>query len=233
MSSSNKFIIANWKSNKGRDQIQNWMESFVDKLNQIDTTAVNVVITPPMPSLIYVADISANNEGPEKFSVGVQDISPFPSGSYTGAISAQNLQGFNVKYAIVGHSERRKHFNETHQDVANKISQALSADITPIVCIDDEYLADQVSAIEKDHLEKCVVAYEDLESIGTGHAQSQDHVRDVVARIKNLFGQVSVLYGGSVNSSNIDGFSQISDGVLVGGASLDVDDFSELIAHFN
>lgn len=223
-----KLIIANWKSHKTREEIVQWMDAYEAELEKV-TFGVEVAIAPPMPSVMFVSNRLLAKVRYPMMSLAVQDLSPFPAGKYTGAVSTINLQGFNVKYAIVGHSERRRHFHETHQDVANKVMQAVENGITPIVCVDDEYIGDQAAAIDRQYLEKCIVAYEELGAIGTGKNEPVDHVQEVFQRIKTVFGEVKVIYGGSVEADNVQQYVDISDGVLVGTASLDVSHFISLI----
>ncbi len=224
------YIVANWKSNKSREQVEKWMDIFEKKLLTSDLpSSLEIVIAPPMPSMMFVSNRLLKRDLHGQTALAVQDISPYPAGSYTGAVSTQNLQGFRVRYAIVGHSERREYFGENHQGVAKKVAQCLEADITPILCVDDEYIADQAAAIEQSLLKKCVVAYEDLQSIGTGDSQPISHVTEVVQRIKTVFGDVPVLYGGSVDGSNAADYLNVCNGVLVGGASLDADEFWSVI----
>lgn len=144
-------------------------------------------------------------------------------------MSVANITDWEIGYGIVGHSERRQYFEESHQDVANKVSQLIDAGITPIVCIDDEYLVEQAAAIEKDQLKQCVVAYEPLEAIGSGVFQPVDEVEPIVNQIKEVFGEVPVLYGGSVDAENVAQYLAVTDGVLVGGASLDANEFAALM----
>lgn len=214
-----KYIIANWKSNKNLAEATKWFNEF--KLNP--STDNKVILAPAFPFLGLV-----NQLKPANLEVAVQDISPFPAGAYTGAVSSLNLQGLNVKYAIVGHSERRRYFHERHQDVANKVSECLANDITPIVCVDDEYIFDQAHGIEEKYLHKCIVAYEDLAAIGTGDNTPLESVLKVQELIRSVFGQVPVIYGGSVNPGNVKPYLENTDGVLVGGASLDPDKFSQI-----
>lgn len=217
-----QLIIANWKSNKNFTEIEAWLNDFAPTIK----TEQEVIIAPPYPFLKLVADKA---QQATNLSLAVQDLSPFPAGSYTGAVSVQNLEGLQVKYAILGHSERRRYFAETHQDVAKKVDQALANGIQPIVCLDTDYLADQAAALPEKQLEKCIVAYEPLAAIGSGHNTKPKEVEKVVERVRIVFGQVPVLYGGSVDPSNVADYRSVVDGVLVGGASLKAKVFAQLI----
>lgn len=224
-----ELIVANWKSNKTRSEVVEWVDSWLNKFPpvalQLTQKQISVAVAPPYPFLDVVQPLASQ----QALHVAVQDLSPFESGSYTGAVSTRNLQEYQVRYAIVGHSERRQYFHETHQDVAKKVDQALRADLTPIVCLDDEYLQAQAAAISAEQLSHCIVAYEPLESIGSGDPQPPEEVEPVVARVKQVFGPVPVLYGGSVTSSTILDYLPFTDGALVGGASLEVDEFLALV----
>jgi len=215
-------IIANWKSNKTLEEAELWIDGFAEV--GFDQSKIKVIVAPPTPFLD-----TARAKLPEGISVAAQDVSPFPAGSYTGAISARNLAKL-ADFVIVGHSERRQYFHETHRDVALKVEQALAADITPIVCVDREYITDQASALDAAALSKCVVAYEPLSAIGTGSNVSVAEVVEVSGKIKQEFGDVKVIYGGSVNWQNVSEYLMVCDGVLVGTASLELSEFSKLIA---
>lgn len=227
-----KLLIANWKSNKTNTEVAEWLSAYSTSLT-LPKSGVEVVIAPSLVGVAQVSWVLHNQMRPDAQAitqVGLQDLSPFPAGSYTGAVSAYNVKELGVKYAIIGHSERRRYFHETHQDVANKVTQALENGITPIVCVDDEYIAEQAAAIEKDALSRCLVAYEELSAIGTGNNEPLDHVKEVFSRIKTVFGQVPVIYGGSVDAENVAEYLDFADGVLVGTASLQVEEFVSLIA---
>jgi triosephosphate isomerase len=223
-----KLIIANWKSHKNLAEAGEWLTEFADSGVTGSADTLTVAIAPSFPLVSNVATF-LQSLSLSKIKVAVQDISPFPPGAYTGAVAAPTLQGLGITYAILGHSERRKYFHETHQEVANKVDQALQAGIIPVVCVDDEYVTQQASAIRPDVLSECVVAYEDLESIGTGKNKDPDMVARVTAMIKEAFGPVKVLYGGSVSVSNIATYLEITDGVLVGTHSLVAQDFISLL----
>lgn len=216
-----KFIIANWKSNKTIVEAKNWLESV--RLFDFDSDYLKVVVAPPSVFLP-----TARESLPASINVAAQDISSFASGSYTGAVSARNLEGL-VSHVIVGHSERRRYFGETSQDVAQKAEQAIAFGITPIVCVDESEIQSQAAAIVSQILNKCIVAYEPVSAIGTGNNVPVDKVTSVSAQIRESFGSVPIIYGGSVDETNVSEYLLVCDGVLVGGASLDVDQFGKLL----
>lgn len=225
-----KYLVANWKSNKSRDDVEEWMERFEAQVAQPEQHQAQIILCPPMPSLMYVSNRLLDRKVFSNAYLGVQDVSPYPAGSYTGAVSTYNLDGFNVQYALVGHSERRRYFHETSLDVAKKVRECVDKNITPIVCIDEPYLLEQAETLEKKLLEKCLVAYEPLAAIGSGDNAPVEKVIEMVERVHLLFGEVPVLYGGSVDSGNAQDYLAITDGVLVGGASLDVAEFGKMIS---
>lgn len=225
-----KYIIANWKSNKNKGQVVRWLEEFEsDHFSEMIKEDREIIIAPAMPSIAVVAEHLNDQSKHPRTALAVQDISPFSAGSYTGAVSVVNLEGFGVQYAILGHSERRDHFGESDQDVANKVSQCVEAGITPIVCIDEDYLISQASAIDDKFLSKCIVAYEPLSAIGTGEEMNPEKVVLVGQEIKQYFDGARFIYGGSVDPGNVSDYLEICDGVLVGGASLKVEEFKRLI----
>lgn len=247
-------VVANWKSHKNATDAAAWIAGLLSKTQALSSAAqsaesvkVQVVIAPSVvllpavsaalkvddPTLAATSVPDSNRAETESifsYQLAVQDLSPFPAGAYTGAISTENLKGYSVKYAIMGHSERRRYFHETHLDVANKVDQALAADITPIVCVDEAYIWPQANAISQEQLARCVVAYEPLEAIGSGQEQPATEVTPVVAQVKEAFGPVSVIYGGSVVARNVRTYQGITQGVLVGSASLEVATFFDLLA---
>lgn len=218
-----KLVIANWKSNKTIAEAQQWLTTFLSTPLSDDT---KVVIAPPAPFLPVLHYFLGEKINP---TLGVQTISPYPAGSYTGALSAHNLKDLGVTHAIVGHSEQRKYFDVASHTVGNQVEQCLTNGITPVVCVDSELLAEQAQAIATDQLSKCVVAYEPIEAIGSGSNAPAAEVTDMVSRIKTLFGEVPVLYGGSVNAGDVNEYLSLIDGFLVGTASLHVQDFLALL----
>lgn len=223
-----KLIVANWKSHKTRSQAQAWFAELAPLAQKWDLDKVHVVVAPPF-SLLSVVDQEVD-QVTLPIDVGIQDLSPFPPGSYTGAIAVENIEEFGVKYVIVGHSERRRYFHETHAEVANKVERAIEAGLTPIVCLDDEYAEEQAAAINPDLISQCIVAYEPLEAIGNGHNQPLEEVAPVVASIKTLFPAAAIIYGGSVSAENVAQYTTVCDGVLVGTKSLAAADFAALVS---
>lgn len=218
-----KYFIANWKSNLTLTEAQHWIEELVSP----ESNSQQIIIAPPFT---LVAELSKHLTNLHQVALAVQDLSPYPAGSYTGAISVRNIEGLTVTYVIVGHSERRRYFHETHAEVAMKVTQALEHDLTPILCIDDEYLLAQAVALDPEMLSKCIVAYEPLEAIGSGLNQPIDDVVKVVQQIREVCQPVAVVYGGSVDAENVAQYLAVTDGVLVGGASLAVEEFSKLLS---
>jgi triosephosphate isomerase len=223
-----RYLVGNWKSNKTLDDSLAWLK----KIREASISPeVEVVICPPYPFLVTLAN---DERLTTSLRLGVQDVSPFPFGAYTGAIAAEMIKDW-AHYAILGHSERRKYFHETHQEVANKVDRCVEAGIVPIVCVDEDYIDQQIAAIQNEHIKKIIIAYEPLSAIGSGDPDTPEHAVQVAQAIKDKAEfDVPVLYGGSVKPGNIQSFlshPEIS-GALVGGASLDADEWNNLITAF-
>ncbi|MFZ5376697.1 MAG: triose-phosphate isomerase [Patescibacteria group bacterium] len=221
-----KLIIGNWKANKDEVSTSAWFEKFA-RLANFDVDQVEVVVAPPF-NLLSIARQKID-ELALPIKLAVQDLSPMPTGSYTGEVAAGNLHGLRVEYAILGHSERRRYFLETDHLIANKVEMACLANIKPVLCLDEPYLMTQSRAIKKELLPECVVAYEPLSAIGSGDNASISEVTSFKDRLYAVCGEVDFIYGGSVNADNVNQYLLVSRGVLVGGASLDATNFAELI----
>lgn len=169
--------------------------------------------------------------------LGAQNVSSNDQGAYTGEVSAQQLQSEQVKYCIVGHSERRNYQQETDEEINQKIMRLLEQDIIPILCVGEtkEEREKQLekSIIEKEltialanltseQKEKIIIAYEPIWSIGTGIIPTNDQIKEMFKNIKNMVPNNKVLYGGSANEENIVLLKEIKeiDGYLLGGLSL-------------
>lgn len=219
-----KLILANWKSNKSVEQAETWFAE-LERIGVGVGESFTIAVAPPFPLLPVVSE-GASALG---WKVAVQDLSSFPAGSYTGAVSAANLKGFSVAYAILGHSERRRYFHETPEDVARKVDQAVEAGIQPVVCVDESNVEAQAATLTQASAERCIVAYEPSGAIGTGDNVSVAQVKEFRARVEQLFGSVPLLYGGSVDEQNIAEYLLVTDGVLLGGASLEADQFARVL----
>ena len=247
-------VAGNWKSNELFSQADELINDIAEGLREFDNTDVDVIVCPPFPYLELVGDASEDVE----FFVGAQNVSKFDNGAFTGEVSAKMLQSMNIDYCIVGHSERRKYFNETNQDVAEKVNKLLEADINPIVCVGEsleqreagthfELIRSQVSEglfhLDCEQIKRTVIAYEPVWAIGTGKTATKEQAQEVHAFIRAMLAEkysddvaqeVSILYGGSGNAKNArELFAQTDvDGGLIGGASLKAADFIEIARSF-
>lgn len=224
---SKKLVLANWKSHKTLDEAMLWLGKVGPKASASPHT---VILCPPFPFLpsLY-KEIQA-----KKYAVvlGVQDLSPFPAGSYTGAVSVRNLESLGVAYALLGHSERRRYFHETYQEVANKVDLAIEAKIQPIVCLRKEDITPQCSALSEDAAKQVIVLYETVGHIGTGEVESIESVLNSVQEIRSVLGfAVPVMYGGSVSDKTRSIFLEREElsGIVAATNSLDADEFVKMI----
>ena len=216
------WVIANWKSNKNLAEALDWVSQVGEKLHRKDS--LNIVICPQFSEIEEVA--KEIKVGKLPLMVGSQDLSPFGEGPFTGEESASSLQGL-VGLSILGHSERRKNFGETDEIVAKKAKRALEAGIIPLVCVQNENtpIPDGCS----------LVAYEPTFAIGTGNPDTPENANNVAYTLGQKYetqdDKLEVLYGGSVNSENVLNFvkKEHISGVLVGGASLDPQEFLKII----
>lgn len=186
------------------------------------------------PSSIYLSNFELEN-----VFLGSQNVSPFNDGAYTGEVSARQLKSLNVKYCLVGHSERRVYFKENNEILKNKIEQLLENEIIPIYCVgeleknsDNNELDKELKILEEIHNnEKIIIAYEPLWAIGTGIQPNIIELEKIIRLIKEKFPNNKVLYGGSVNEDSIVNLkSKLIDGYLLGGVSLHPDRISMLLS---
>jgi triosephosphate isomerase (TIM) len=243
-------VAANWKMNPTN------IDDALDLVRGVMSVArghadrVEVSIFPPFPWLLPVSDLIVESG----VKLGAQDCFWEMSGAYTGEVSPAMLKAV-CQWVIVGHSERRLYLNETDEMVAKKTAAGLSAELGVIMCVGelaDHYDAgtsDQVvSAQVKAGLANCsaddsarlVIAYEPVWAIGTGKNADPEHAYKTMRLIRRIVGEmigagaarkVRILYGGSVNSGNVQAYVELPycDGVLVGGASLDANDFAKIV----
>jgi triosephosphate isomerase len=247
-----KIAAANWKMNLRIEQGEALLDGILAKNISLQSHQ-HVVFAVPFPYLIMARDKVA---GKANYAVAAQNCYDKASGAFTGEVSAEMLQSINIPFVVLGHSERREYFAESNDMLARKTDIVLSKGMTPIFCCGEAlaireantqngYVENQLKEslfhLDAEQILKLVIAYEPIWAIGTGKtasaAQAQEmhqHIRSVLAAKYGaaVAGEISILYGGSVNGANAaELFSQPDvDGGLVGGASLKVDDFSQIIS---
>ncbi len=246
-----QIAAANWKMNLTLQQGLALVDNLV---NQPHILADNqqVVFGVPFP---FLQAVKRNINGKQNYFISAQNCHFQKSGAYTGEVSAEMLKSIGVDYVIIGHSERREYFNENHQMLSEKINLCLQNDLKPIFCC-GEPLSVREAQTQNEHVETqlreslfhlseeqitdIVIAYEPIWAIGTGKtassAQAQEmhlHIRNIMAHkfSNGVADSLSILYGGSVKAANakeIFGQKDV-DGGLVGGSSLNADEFTIII----
>lgn len=216
MSDPLPLLVANHKANKSYSDLLNWMNIVGPSVSNFDGT---VVVCPSAPFLGTAFEKVQNNSW--KCKVGIQDISQFDQGAYTGEVAASQIKDI-CSYCIIGHSERRKYFGEGEGLLGKKVEMLGKSGIETIFCVDDENV--QIPKGVR------IVAYEPSFAIGTGMADTPQNAKEVAKKIKQR-GSYTVIYGGSVTHSNVSSFleSGLIEGVLVGSASLDAQEFSSIL----
>ena len=216
-------IILNNKSNLNRNEFIEYQEE-LSKLN----SPYDVILC---PTYTNISLFNLNN-----VLLGSQNVSNNNDGAYTGEISAKSLKTYNVKYSLVGHSERRKNQKETENDINEKIKRLLENNITPILCVGEtmeerengevkKIIKTQVqlalAGVSPSDIEKIIIAYEPIWSIGTGNIPKIEDILLTNNYIREILPYNKIIYGGSVNEENIDNIkSPEIDGYLLGGLSL-------------
>ncbi len=241
-----KLIAGNWKMNGGLAANEALLRELLQGLGQ---PAADVAVAVPA---VYVAQVQALLQG-SHIKLGAQDVSAHDAGAYTGEVSANMLKDFGVRYALVGHSERRQYHGETDAVVAAKAQKALNAGITPIVCVGETLAqreAGETEVVVKRQLAaviqavgqcvtELVVAYEPVWAIGTGKTATPEQAQAVhavlraqLAAASTQAAKVPLLYGGSMNAGNAEQLLAQPDinGGLIGGAALKAQDFLKIIA---
>lgn len=224
-----KIIVGNWKMNGSVALVK----SFVDGLNAIETEN-EIVICPPAELICLFKNF--------KHNVGAQNCFWENRGAFTGEISALSLKELRCKYVILGHSERRNLFNETNEIILKKWDNVIKNGLVPIVCVGEknkdswkEELHEQLEVFINRDIGRTIIAYEPIWSIGTGEIPTFDRIAQSIEFIKNILASEATLYGGSVNLKNyrqILGQNTV-DGILVGGASLELTKFLEICEYKN
>ena len=243
-----KVIAGNWKMN----MLPNEAMNFINGLEpMIKNANCEIVLCVPYTDLFYSL-LTAQNTN---IKIGAQNMHWEEKGAYTGEIAPQMLKCINVEYVIIGHSERRAYFAETDETVNKKIKAAFANELKPILCVGETLkqkelgLAEEVvtqqtelalDGLSKVQVENVIIAYEPIWAIGTGKVATKEDANERIMQIRNkiasIYGEevaqnVTILYGGSVNSQNAKELFTTSDidGALVGGASLKLDEFYNII----
>lgn len=245
-----QIVAGNWKMNNTFQEADELVNSILEYIKKSDDTT-EVVICPPS---LYL-ELASDQANETTLMIGAQNVSCNESGAYTGEISALMLASMGIDYCIIGHSERRKYFNENNEMLAGKVEMALKHNIIPIFCCGEllperesgkyfdvvkEQIEKALFHLPEDEFLKMVIAYEPVWAIGTGvtatSAQAQEMHSYIRGLLKEKYGEdiadeITILYGGSCNAKNAkDLFSNPDvDGGLIGGASLITEDFIEII----
>jgi triosephosphate isomerase len=242
-------FAANWKMHKTVQEATSFVREFSALVKNL--TQVELILAPPFTALASAAEIARNT----RVDIAAQDLYFEREGAFTGEISALMIRDAGASHVIVGHSERRRLFGDTDEWVNRKTRGAIAADLTPIVCIGEtlaereagqtlEVLDRQIRAgldgLGADEIAGILVAYEPVWAIGTGKnatpAEADEAHRHIRGRLRQWFGGSAadacrILYGGSVKPDNIRDLIGLPDvdGALVGGASLDIRSFHEIV----
>ena len=247
-----KIIIGNWKLNLDHLEAIQLFQKLNYSLNNDIDEKISIVVAPSHTSLRSIQTIIDADK--LNIFLSSQDVSMFNDGAYTGEVSAHQLAKLNISYSIVGHSERRQHFNETDEFVNIKVNNLINKEITPIICFGEsndqrtegnymDFLLNQIEnstkGLRKDKVDEIIFAYEPIWAIGTGQNASLQDIVEVISKVKEFISKksffneekIKFIYGGSVSPDNSYEIlnSKIIDGALVGGASLDVDKFIKII----
>ena len=240
-----KVIAGNWKMNMLPNEAIELMEGLIPKVKD---SKDEIIVCVPYIDLFYTL-LEAQQTN---IHVGAQNVFYEDKGAYTGEVSAAMLKSINTEYVIIGHSERRRYFNETDEIVNKKARKALENGLKPIICVGEtleekeqgkaiEVITNQVAKALKDltikDLSNTIIAYEPIWAIGTGKTATKEDaessIKSIREKIKSIFNtdDVSILYGGSVKPENAkELFSMPNiDGALVGGASLKADSFAGIV----
>lgn len=237
-----KLVAGNWKMHGSQQMVNHLLEKMLSQ----QAPSAKLLVFPPYPYLSQAIQLLANSD----IGIGAQDCSQAEEGAYTGEVSAAMLADLGVSHVLLGHSERRQYHAETDALVLEKAKRVLAADLIPVVCVGEtltqreagetnkvvlQQLTPLIENLTLAQLQKVVVAYEPVWAIGTGLTATPEQaqevhafLRSVVAKIdKELAAKMLFLYGGSMKPDNAASLLEMPDidGGLIGGASLDADQF--------
>lgn len=247
-------IAANWKMNKTHLDAIHFVEELRNRLAPGDYDRCEVVICPPFTAIRSVQTTIDGDDLP--MAVGAQDVHWEESGAYTGEVSPKMLAKLGVGYVIVGHSERRQYFGETDETVNKKVKSIFEHGLVPIMCVGEtldereagettsrigEQVRSGIRSLGDEAIRRLVVAYEPIWAIGTGKTASSPEAQEAIGAIRQVLREADkaaaeatrIQYGGSVKPGNIRELMEQPDidGALVGGASLDPEEFAMLIRY--
>jgi triosephosphate isomerase len=243
------FIAGNWKMHKTVHEAVVYVKEFRSLVKDVED--VEIVVAPTFTAIHAAAEAARNS----RVGIAAQDLHWEKQGAFTGEVSAAMVREAGAEYVIIGHSERRQYFGETDQSVNRKLVAAITAGLIPIVCIGetldereanrtldvlDTQIKGSFDGVTGDQIAALVIAYEPVWAIGTGRtataAQAQEAHAHIRQRLRQWFGapaadECHIIYGGSVKPDNTaELVSQLDvDGALVGGASLDVGGFYDIV----
>lgn len=243
-------IAGNWKMYKTGTQAVATAKQLAELSKGVQ--GVDIMIAPTALSLPLVASALGKDS---QVRLGAQNIYPGKEGAFTGEVSGEMIKDAGADYVIIGHSERRQFFGETDETVSLKIRAALDSKLIPVMCIGetesqreadktffilDKQISDGLKGFDLEELDSLILAYEPVWAIGTGKTAGPDQVKEVHGFLRNLIkekytedlaAKIRILYGGSVKPGNVKDLMQLDDvdGALVGGASLNPEDFNKII----
>ena len=256
MTEQKALIVGNWKMNSNHLEAIQMVQKLSYRLEQNDYSRAEVVVAPPFTALRSLQVVIEQDRIP--LGLGAQDVHWEKEGAFTGEISASMLAKLAVSHVIVGHSERRQYFGETDETVNKKARAVVAHEMSPIVCVGEtlsereDGMAEEVvigqlraalAGLDASALAVAAVAYEPVWAIGTGRNALPDDAGTIASIIRStvldiydseVSRSIRILYGGSVNPGNIKGFMAKNDidGALVGGASLDPDEFAAIVRYW-
>jgi triosephosphate isomerase len=242
------FIAANWKMNKTIAEAEAYIQALLPKVGAVDD--VEIVICPPYTALQAMVDSARGSS----VQVYAQNMHEADDGAFTGELSAPMLTEIDVQGVILGHSERRGHYNETDRALQQKVPKALDSGLVPILCVGEteeerergdterklrHQVQEGLEKVATERLADVVIAYEPIWAIGTGLVATSEQAQEAIAFVRALVedrdkaaGQaVRILYGGSLKPDNAPELLALPDvdGALVGGASLDAGSFAQIV----
>jgi len=242
-----QYIIGNWKMNGTKVEAKKLAASFLKRIQEATRPLPHVILCPSYPYLSTVVEVLKGSV----IQVGAQDVHPERAGPFTGDVSVTQLVDVGCKYVLVGHSERRRHHFETSHLIRRKIEASIQGGLRPVLCIGEtaeerksgkalHIIANQLLSDlpETFNTHQIMIAYEPLWAIGTGEVPTGEQIEEVMGLIKHELASrmgggalVPTLYGGSVTAQNAAAILELAhvDGLLVGGASLKLEDFWQII----